>query len=426
MEKKTLGSFLAVLRKANGMTQRELAEKLNVSDKAVSRWERDENAPDLSLIPVIAEIFGITSDELLRGERSVPGENPARAAEKTDKQLRRLLKDTLTKFRMRSCITLGIALVGLIAALIGNTAFQRAYLGFLAACIFFVVAGVCQVIFLVLGFHALDQEEFDPALTADCRKQLVLGSELVAGVIAALFAACLPLTLVPDADCWLSDGWLKLGILFALAAAALLSVIFPLLNLKLGYWSTARFKTPLWKLRFRSLGIALILVLVIGLGQILFGSFLSDHHELLASYEVYDNWEDFKTLMETPTDPRGLPLTFKTSVACLDDHTYYLVYENETGGEYEFHSNEILQSVYQTPEDTEPVIQYRRLNLFVSEIKYSPTDDMLPIYVFDQQDSAQVNQKGNLCMAIYSALYILALGIVLARHIRRKREISRT
>ena len=41
MEKKTIGSFIAALRRANGLTQKELAEKLNVSDKAVSRWERD-------------------------------------------------------------------------------------------------------------------------------------------------------------------------------------------------------------------------------------------------------------------------------------------------------------------------------------------------------------------------------------------------
>lgn len=52
------------------MTQRELGEKLFVSDKTVSRWERDECTPELSLIPVIAEIFGITTDELLRGERN--------------------------------------------------------------------------------------------------------------------------------------------------------------------------------------------------------------------------------------------------------------------------------------------------------------------------------------------------------------------
>ena len=57
MEKKTIGGFIAALRKANGMTQKELAEQLNVSDKTVSRWERDDGAPDLATIPAIAEIF---------------------------------------------------------------------------------------------------------------------------------------------------------------------------------------------------------------------------------------------------------------------------------------------------------------------------------------------------------------------------------
>ena len=65
MEKKTIGGFIAALRKANGMTQKDLAEKLNVSDKTVSRWERDDGAPDLSAIPVIAEIFGVTCDEIV-------------------------------------------------------------------------------------------------------------------------------------------------------------------------------------------------------------------------------------------------------------------------------------------------------------------------------------------------------------------------
>ena len=77
MEKKTIGGFIAALRKANGMTQKDLADRLNVSDKTVSRWERDEGTPDLSLIPVIAEIFGVTCDELLRGERRSPEERNA-------------------------------------------------------------------------------------------------------------------------------------------------------------------------------------------------------------------------------------------------------------------------------------------------------------------------------------------------------------
>ncbi len=74
MERKSIGAFISALRKSNGMTQKELAEKLCVSDKAVSRWERDESAPDLYLIPVIAEIFGVTSDELLLGKRIIKNE----------------------------------------------------------------------------------------------------------------------------------------------------------------------------------------------------------------------------------------------------------------------------------------------------------------------------------------------------------------
>ena len=80
MEKKTIGKFISALRKANGMTQKELGEKLFVSDKTVSRWECDECTPELSLIPSIAEIFGITIDELLRGERN----NPDRMGESED------------------------------------------------------------------------------------------------------------------------------------------------------------------------------------------------------------------------------------------------------------------------------------------------------------------------------------------------------
>lgn len=56
----TIGGFISVLRKENGMTQKQLAEQLDVSDKSVSRWEWDETALDFSLIPIIAEIFSVT------------------------------------------------------------------------------------------------------------------------------------------------------------------------------------------------------------------------------------------------------------------------------------------------------------------------------------------------------------------------------
>ena len=104
MEKRTIGGFIAALRKANGMTQKELADRLNVSDKTVSRWERNDGAPDLAVIPIIAEIFGLTCDELLRGERKSPteraeaSENADETTTKAEKQRQRLLKSTLTQY----------------------------------------------------------------------------------------------------------------------------------------------------------------------------------------------------------------------------------------------------------------------------------------------------------------------------------------
>ena len=54
MERKTIGAFLSALRKANGMTQQEVADKLNVSNKTVSKWERDEGYPEIMMLPAIA------------------------------------------------------------------------------------------------------------------------------------------------------------------------------------------------------------------------------------------------------------------------------------------------------------------------------------------------------------------------------------
>ena len=60
------------LRKSQGMTQLELAERLNYSDKAVSKWERGESLPDITVIKTIADLFGVTVDYLITEEHEVP------------------------------------------------------------------------------------------------------------------------------------------------------------------------------------------------------------------------------------------------------------------------------------------------------------------------------------------------------------------
>ena len=66
MKKKTLGMMISSLRKEKGMTQLELAEKMGVTDKAVSKWERDLSFPDINSIPKLAEVFEISVDELMQ------------------------------------------------------------------------------------------------------------------------------------------------------------------------------------------------------------------------------------------------------------------------------------------------------------------------------------------------------------------------
>ena len=65
MNKHSIGKTIAELRKAKGWTQVELAERLNISDKAVSKWERGETYPDISLLQPLAYFFGVTLDELM-------------------------------------------------------------------------------------------------------------------------------------------------------------------------------------------------------------------------------------------------------------------------------------------------------------------------------------------------------------------------
>ncbi len=68
--KKSLGALITELRKEKGMTQAQLAEQMGVTDKAVSKWERDLSCPDISSVPKLAEILGVTVDQLMQGEKS--------------------------------------------------------------------------------------------------------------------------------------------------------------------------------------------------------------------------------------------------------------------------------------------------------------------------------------------------------------------
>lgn len=77
MENQTMGERISTLRKERGMTQRDLAEKMNVTDKAVSKWERNLSCPDVGSIPRLAQVLGVSVEELMTV--SVPEKDTALA-----------------------------------------------------------------------------------------------------------------------------------------------------------------------------------------------------------------------------------------------------------------------------------------------------------------------------------------------------------
>lgn len=68
MDNMKTGKLIAELRKKQGLTQQQLANKLNLSNKTISKWESGNGSPDISNLPLLAEALGISVDELLRGE----------------------------------------------------------------------------------------------------------------------------------------------------------------------------------------------------------------------------------------------------------------------------------------------------------------------------------------------------------------------
>ena len=112
MSNNHMGILIATLRKEKGLTQRELADKLQVTDKAVSKWERGLSCPDLSVLPQVAQLLGVTVDDLLSQHAQSDKRQAFRELNKED------LKEVL--FLLCRCVSLALSIGGLLIYLLGG------------------------------------------------------------------------------------------------------------------------------------------------------------------------------------------------------------------------------------------------------------------------------------------------------------------
>ena len=112
--KSQIGTNIAAYRKRGGWTQAELAEKLNYSDKAVSKWERGESVPDVLTLAALAECLGITVNDLLHDPNELP-ENTGAVQQAMGQMVEKTLKRKANK---RIILALSSILVWFVALLI--------------------------------------------------------------------------------------------------------------------------------------------------------------------------------------------------------------------------------------------------------------------------------------------------------------------
>ena len=109
----TLGNRIAKFRKAKSMTQEELASRLGVSAQAVSKWETDISCPDISLLPKLGSIFGVTVDELLTGNQNAVMILPESQRKTLDELTMRIRVNSAEGDRVRVNLPMSLVKVGL-------------------------------------------------------------------------------------------------------------------------------------------------------------------------------------------------------------------------------------------------------------------------------------------------------------------------
>lgn len=189
MGQKSIGSFIAELRKEKRMTQMELAERLGVSDKAISRWERDESAPDISLLLTIADIFSITTDELLKGKRNTDIEESVANEATVPPNIK------LTKYIIYSSVSASIAFVALLAALDARFNFIFGRYNFILSCIFYLISFIGEIILTV--------NEFTSVKSKKLLKKIFRISSITSSFIIITALISIPLIITKSFTVWL-------------------------------------------------------------------------------------------------------------------------------------------------------------------------------------------------------------------------------
>lgn len=161
-----MANLIAERRKEKGLTQKQLAEKLDVTDKAVSKWERGNGLPAIDYLQPLADALDISVSELLQGEASSTEDKSDEANDKEDGEtiIKKALDYAETSYKEKNwslsriviLAFIGILLVGILTVSIVDFAMNQSFTWSLIPTSCIVFAGLCKLPLLFLKKHAVD------------------------------------------------------------------------------------------------------------------------------------------------------------------------------------------------------------------------------------------------------------------------------
>lgn len=464
MENNRMGEFLAALRKSKGYTQQEVADTLGVSNKTVSSWETGASCPDVSMLPVLAEFYGVTCDEIIRGTRLTSEESASPA--RRERAMEHLMEKQKTNLFTVCWIAGGLAGSALLlASIVGYAALESLvgfFLGLILQAASVVTAAVC---IRRIRFHVGEPWQSAAAM----RFSLSLGRAMFWLIFAnaAVFGFDLMHAFVPArAGLTFEDENVILQLLFAAAGALLAFLIgFPVLlhrekkmllaseeNAASGpaqQISAQTKKNALTRWRFRHILLGIVLpALVLAALSLISASYFADHEVTVTLQSSYNftltpdgvlqqegPFRNEEYIILSEEQPKSEDETGRYEVVCLFPEfpeayrKYYRTKDTEAGTLVTIYK-------YRAGDDEGNVAEFYAMDYrwqgYLTEITVTDAEEesFLVRVTFGPSPAEQTASELavlHAALAIgFGALALLSLAVTIPLYIRQERKFKKT
>lgn len=412
MDKKTVGAFIAKLRKEKGMTQKELGDLLNVSDKTVSRYECGVLAPDLELIERLSNIFSISCDELIKGEKNIEIKEKASTYD---------YKSTYQKFTSYSFLSISLSILGLIAALVCNFSFYKANLGGWIATLFFAFSIISQI---ALTNKTLFTYENSPKSeeAQSYRNKTVKNTEIIISSSFLLLCFILPLIFLQANRGLTIQSFLLYGLFSSFLGFLISIIVIFFFNKKLvdknilifkeeekeRYYSNHKLKKEI------SIYFSITLIILVFLHLLVFSA--SYNYFYSSNSIVFNDLESFIKYME-----EDIPSYSGSNASPVQEiKTSEIEYFDESGNKVD--RDEILKREIKDSKGN-VICSYIKRNESVISFRYTERNgEILPITAITQDGYKKAESSTLLLSYIYSIVYPTLLIVALSFYFKKRKK----